>query len=69
MITAHENSTEDLYELPAIEDDPLAGLFSGAPDLAESTEEILTQEITNYSGWTWKTSYGKAYALGDYSWQ
>jgi hypothetical protein len=69
MITMHENSVEDLHELLAIEEDSLAGLFSEVPDLAERTEEILAQEITTYSGWTWKTSYGKAYALGDYPWR
>jgi hypothetical protein len=34
--------------------DPLIGLFSGSPDLASQSEEILQQEITTDSGWTWK---------------
>jgi len=36
------------------EEDPLIGLFSGSSDLAEQSEEILQQEITKRSGWTWK---------------
>ena len=34
--------------------DPLIGLFAGSPDLATKSEEILQQEITEKSGWTWK---------------
>jgi hypothetical protein len=34
--------------------DPLVGLFAGPPDLAIQAEEILQQEITEQSGWTWK---------------
>ena len=34
--------------------DPLIGLFAGAPDLATNSEDILQQEITEKSGWTWK---------------
>lgn len=37
----------------SIESDPLIGLFSGSPDLATRSEEMLQQEITR-SGWTWK---------------
>jgi hypothetical protein len=36
--------------------DPLVGLFAGPPDLATRAEEILEQEITKKSGWTWKRS-------------
>ncbi len=36
--------------------DPLIGLFSGAPDLATRSEEILQQDIDTTSGWTWKSS-------------
>lgn len=35
-------------------DDPLIGLFAGSPDLATQSENILQQEITQKSGWTWK---------------
>lgn len=35
-------------------DDPLVGLFAGSPDLATQSENILEQEITQKSGWTWK---------------
>lgn len=34
--------------------DPLVGLFSGVTDLATNSEDILEQEITEKSGWTWK---------------
>jgi len=34
--------------------DPLIGLFAGSPDLATKSEDILQQEITEKSGWTWK---------------
>ncbi|ELS05135.1 hypothetical protein Xen7305DRAFT_00048750 [Xenococcus sp. PCC 7305] len=38
------------------EEDPIIGLFSGSPNLAEQSEEILQQEIQQNSGWTWKQS-------------
>jgi len=34
--------------------DPLVGLFASSPDLASQSENILQQEITQRSGWTWK---------------
>ncbi|MDZ8078700.1 MAG: hypothetical protein RMX35_06285 [Nostoc sp. DcaGUA01] len=34
--------------------DPLIGLFAGRPDLATNSEDILQEEITEKSGWTWK---------------
>lgn len=34
--------------------DPLIGLFAATPDLAINSEDILQQEITKKSGWTWK---------------
>ncbi|HYX13500.1 MAG TPA: hypothetical protein VE944_03865 [Nostoc sp.] len=34
--------------------DPLIGLFAGTHDLATNSEDILQQEITEKSGWTWK---------------
>jgi hypothetical protein len=37
-----------------ISDDPLIGLFSGSPDLATQSEDILQQSINATSGWTWK---------------
>jgi hypothetical protein len=42
---------------PEIENDrpdPLIGLFESSPDLAMRSEEILQQDITEQSGWTWK---------------
>jgi predicted transcriptional regulator len=34
--------------------DPLIGLFAVTPDLATNSEDILQQEITEKSVWTWK---------------
>ncbi len=34
--------------------DTLIGLFAGTPNLATNSEDILQQEITEKSGWTWK---------------
>ncbi len=36
------------------DNDPLVGLFAGPADLSERAEELLHQEITRKSGWTWK---------------
>jgi hypothetical protein len=38
-----------------VNDDSLIGLFSGSPDLATQSEDILQQSITATSGWTWKS--------------
>lgn len=38
----------------SLESDPLVGLFADATDLATNSEDILQQEITKKSGWTWK---------------
>jgi len=35
-------------------EDPLIGLFSGSPDLAERSEAILSQEVKPAAGFTWK---------------
>jgi twitching motility protein PilJ len=37
-----------------VNDDSLIGLFSGSPDLATQSEDILQKSITPTSGWTWK---------------
>jgi predicted transcriptional regulator len=34
--------------------DPLIGLFAATPDLAINSEDILENEVTEKSGWTWK---------------
>lgn len=41
---------------PSIADDPLIGLFSGSPDLATQSEEMLQDQMNETSGWTWKQS-------------
>ncbi len=38
----------------SFKEDPLIGLFSGSPDLASRSEEILKEEINQTTGWTWK---------------
>jgi hypothetical protein len=43
-------------QTPATADDPLIGLFSGAPDLATQSEEMLRDSMDSASGWTWKQS-------------
>ncbi|MBF2056459.1 MAG: hypothetical protein IGQ45_04355 [Cyanobacterium sp. T60_A2020_053] len=37
-----------------IKQDSLIGLFEGKPNLSTQCEEILTEEISLKSGWTWK---------------
>ena len=34
--------------------DPLIGLFSGSPNLAIDSEDILQNTIQSQTGWTWK---------------
>ena len=34
--------------------DSLIGLFSGSPDLAEKSEDVLVQDVQPASGFTWK---------------
>ena len=48
QLTAHAGNVENQAE------DPLVGLFSGSPDLASRSTEILTQEISSTSGFSWK---------------
>lgn len=48
-----DTSWPELYKPGA---DPLIGLFAGPSELATRAEEILDQEITERSGWTWKRS-------------
>ena len=43
-------------DAPSPADDPLIGLFSGSPELATQSEEILHQELHSASGFTWKES-------------
>lgn len=37
-------------------EDPLIGLFSGSPELATQSEDILHQELNSSSSLTWKES-------------
>ena len=48
---------EEAKDSPAPQsDDPLVGLFSGSPELATQAEEILQQQPTSTSGFSWKES-------------
>ena len=38
----------------SVNDDPIVGLYSGTPDLATRSKEILTEEIDTASGFSWK---------------
>jgi hypothetical protein len=49
------NSIQNPPEAIDSQPDLLIGLFSGAADLATRAEDILEQEITPQSGWTWKS--------------
>ena len=49
-----ENDIVRNEKVVSIQEDPLIGLFSGATDLAEKSEEILGQEIHDNNGWSWK---------------
>lgn len=37
--------------------DPLIGLFSANPDLAIKSEDILHNDVSEKSGWTWKETH------------
>ncbi len=41
-------------EVVSVDCDPLVGLFASSSDLSAKSSEILQQEITEKSGWTWK---------------
>ncbi|MEL4898158.1 hypothetical protein [Crocosphaera sp. Alani8] len=45
---------EQPLEVLSIDCDPLVGLFANSSDLSVKSSEILQQEITEKSGWTWK---------------
>lgn len=53
--TPHLTTESDsaLSEASAAED-PIVGLFAGSPDLATNAKDILDQEVTSTSGFTWK---------------
>jgi hypothetical protein len=47
---------ESPRDLTTLHDPLIEGLFDGASDLAETSEDLLQREMTSYSGWTWKTT-------------
>jgi plasmid stability protein len=52
LAISDNSSTNEVNAVTQV--DPLIGLFSGAPDLAEKSEEILQQGIHHDSGWSWR---------------
>jgi plasmid stability protein len=57
LVNLHQEAKSDMVrneEVVSIQEDPLIGLFSGSPDLAEKSEEILAQEIHDNAGWSWR---------------
>jgi len=52
LAISDNSSTNEVNDATQV--DSLIGLFSGAPDLAEKSEEILHQGINHDSGWSWR---------------
>ncbi len=56
IVLVYQTVGSDQMPAPSTIDDPLIGLFSGSPDLATQSEEILQKEVNSVAGWTWKQS-------------
>ncbi|MTJ50721.1 hypothetical protein [Dolichospermum sp. UHCC 0259] len=57
IISEAVRSYLEIQSLETVNDavsDPLIGLFAATPDLAINSEDILENEVTEKSGWTWK---------------
>ncbi|BAZ87124.1 hypothetical protein VB638_03040 [Dolichospermum sp. UHCC 0684] len=57
IISEAVRSYLEIQSLETVNDavsDPLIGLFAATPDLAINSEDILQNEVTEKSGWTWK---------------
>jgi predicted transcriptional regulator len=57
IISEAVKSYLEIQSLETVNDavsDPLIGLFAATPDLAINSEDILQNEVTEKSGWTWK---------------
>jgi len=57
IISEAVRSYLEIQSLETVNDavsDPLIGLFAAIPDLAINSEDILQNEVTEKSGWTWK---------------
>lgn len=57
IISEAVRSYLEIQSLETVDDavsDPLIGLFAATPDLAINSEDILENEVTEKSGWTWK---------------
>ena len=57
IISEAVRSYLEIQSLETVNDavsDPLIGLFAATPDLAINSEDILQNEVTDKSGWTWK---------------
>lgn len=56
IVLVYQTVGESQEQAAPTADDSLIGLFSGSPDLATQSKEILQDEIHSQSGWTWKQS-------------
>ena len=57
IISEAVRSYLEIQSLETVNDvvsDPLIGLFAATPDLAINSEDVLQNEVTEKSGWTWK---------------
>ena len=57
IISEAVRSYLEIQSLETVNDavsDPLIGVFAATPDLAINSEDILQNEVTEKSGWTWK---------------
>ena len=54
IVLVYQAVGKNTDQSPISEEDTIIGLFSGSPNLAEQSEEILQQEIQQNSGWTWQ---------------
>jgi hypothetical protein len=57
IISEAVRSYLEIQSLETVNDavsDPLIGLFAATPDLAINSKDILQNEVTEKSGWTWK---------------
>ncbi len=53
-VQLHRQTSDQTSSPGEFSKDSLIGLFAGSPDLAALSEEILQQEISTASGFTWK---------------
>ncbi len=54
LVAQKMQSSPEESILPLQSADPIIGMFSGSPDLATKSKEILHQGLNSTSGFTWK---------------